>query len=182
MSSISITNPYAKAFLEESRQKGVFARVAKDMEAIHKTIASSRELQLVLASPVIKSEKKVSILQAIFKTAVCEDTFLFIEFVVRKNRENFLYKIAERFLELRDESLGIINVTLTSSEELAEEQKEKLRLKVEERLNKQARFYYVTDKKLIGGFVMRIGDTVIDSSLKRQLELLREQFISGNLN
>lgn len=182
MSSISITTPYAKAFLEESLEHGVFDTASRDMETVFKTIAASRDLHLLLSSPVIKQEKKISAIRAVFKGAISENSFLFIEFIVRKNREEFLGKIAGRFLELRDINMGIINVTLTSSEELTEEQKEKLRLKIEEGTNKKARFSYTIDKKLIGGFIIRIGDTVTDSSLKRKLELLREQFKSGSLN
>lgn len=182
MSSISITTPYAKAFLEESRQKGIIDKVAGDMDIIHKTISASREFQLMLASPVIKQEKKMSVLRAVFEEKISGDAFRFVEFIVRKNRENILAGIAGRFLELRDENMGIINVTVTSPEALADEQKEKLRLKIEGETKKTARFSYTVDKKLIGGFIIRIGDTVTDSSLKRKLELLREQFKSGKLN
>ena len=101
----------------------------------------------------------------------------FLNFVIEKKRENLLHSIAERYLELRDDHLGIVSVTVTTAFIFAEDQIEKLQKKLEEILGKKIRLNLLVDESLVGGFIAKAGDTMYDASVRHQLELLKKQFL-----
>jgi F-type H+-transporting ATPase subunit delta len=106
----------------------------------------------------------------------------FIEFVISKQRESLLQSIGNRFLELRDEYLGIANVEVSAASEFTNEQKNVLQNRLEKILNKKVRLNFKIDLELVGGFIAKVGDTLYDASIKHQLELLKKQFLTGELS
>ena len=99
-----------------------------------------------------------------------------------KKRENLLDSIGKRFLELRDEYLGIANVMVTSATEFSTEQKNVLKNKLEKILDKKVSLNFRTDQKLVGGFIAKVDDTLYDASIRHQLELLKKQFLTGEIS
>ena len=106
---------------------------------------------------------------------------LFLNLLTEKGREDILPVIIQEFFHLRDEMLGIVTVEVKAATEFGKEQEAELQKRFEGYSKKKARITYSLDKQLKGGFVARIGDTVFDGSIKRQLELLREQFAEGTV-
>jgi F-type H+-transporting ATPase subunit delta len=182
MGILNIANRYANALIELALEKGTFDKVSNDIDLIFSTFKTSRELQVALSSPIVKSEKKSFILNEIFKDKVSNETLSFLSFIVEKNREDLLFDIIKRCKEIRDKKLGIINAEVFSSTELISEHKEKLKRKLEDFTKKKVKISFSLDKQLIGGFVVRIDDTVLDASIKHQLELLKEQFLKGSIS
>ena len=84
-------------------------------------------------------------------------------------------------MRLRDEKLGIVRVEVKTSFDFTDEQKEKLKQRLENILNKKAYLNFITDSTIVGGFVAQVGDTVYDASVKHQLELLRKEFLHGSI-
>ena len=85
-------------------------------------------------------------------------------------------------LVLQDDRQGIVNVVVRSASDFTAEQSGTLRNRLESYTRKQVRITFSLDKQLKGGFVARVGDTVFDGSIKRQLELLRQRFAGGGVN
>lgn len=170
---------YASSFLESSLDKNSLLTVSEDMEMIVSTLEANRNLMGVLQSPVIKADTKRAILEEIFVSRISVESMNFLKFIIEKNREFLLHDIIKRFLELRDQHLGIVNVEVKTAFEFTEDQKLELQKKFESTLNKKVRFQFSIDKELIGGFVAKAGDTVYDASLKHQLEVLKKQFTQG---
>ena len=182
MTDYRVSYRYALSLLETAEEKNILESVAKGIQLIKKIIKENPELQRTLENPVIKQHVKVSILEEIFASKIDNDTMNFLRFVVQKNRENFLPGILENFLELFDDKLGIVNVTVKTAFEFDDEQKRLLKDKMEKYLNKTTRIGYLLDENIVGGFVAKIGDTVYDASIKHQLELLKKQFLSGGVS
>ncbi|MCF8243181.1 MAG: ATP synthase F1 subunit delta [Melioribacteraceae bacterium] len=182
MSIYNITSRYASAFMEISDEKGTIETTGKDIDLVYNTLSASKELRKFLLSPIIKTEKKRSILVEIFKDKVTEETLNFILFVLKKNREEFLFPISKRFLELKDVRMGMVAVNIRSAGELSENQKDKMKTQLESYLSKKVRLNYNIDEKLIGGFIVRVKDTVIDASIVNQLKVLRQKFSAENLS
>jgi len=113
--------------------------------------------------------------------SVSDEILDFILFILKKNREDLLTMIIKRFLELRDERLGIVDAKVLSTIGFSDEQKKKLQQKLEEVIKKKIRITFKEDKNLIGGFIIKVNDTVYDASIKHQLELLKENFLKGNI-
>ena len=179
MNESKVSVRYANSLLGSATEKGSLNKVAKDMELVYSVIKASGELSRTLSSPIVKAQIKSSILEEIFKKKISKETMDFLKFVVEKNRENLLESIVNKFLELRDQKLGIVNVNVRSAVELGDDQKKKLKEKFEKLLNKKVRFNFTVDPDVVGGFVAKVGDTVYDASLKNQLEVLKKRFLKG---
>jgi len=181
MAETKVSYRYAASLIDLALEKNTLDELSKDMELVLSAILSSKDLGNLLQSPVIKNETKKSILSEIFKNKISEDSLNFINFIVEKNREYILDSIIEKFLEIRDEKLGVVRVEVKTSVDFTDEQKVKLKEKLENILNKKAFLNFITDNKIIGGFVAKVGDTVYDASIKHQLELLRKEFLQGSV-
>ncbi len=180
MSEYKISRRYATSLLESALEKNNLDSISIDVELIAAALRESPQLLRVISSPVVKPHVKLAILDEIFKTKVSSDTIKFVHFLVEKNRENLLADIIELFNGLKDEKLGIVNVDVKSSVPFSAKQTEDLKDKLEKYLNKKVRFNFRTDERMLGGFVVKIGDTVIDASMTHQLELLKRQFLKGS--
>lgn len=181
MAETKVSARYAASLIDIAMEKKSLDELSKDMELVHSTIQSSSELRNLLQSPVVRNEMKKSILSEIFKSKVSEDSLNFIKFIVDKNREYLLDSIIEKFLEIRDEKLGLVRVEIKTSFDFTDDQKTKLKQRLEKILNKKAQLNFHTDSTIVGGFVAKVEDTVYDASVKHQLELLKKEFLQGSV-
>jgi F-type H+-transporting ATPase subunit delta len=102
-------------------------------------------------------------------------------FVLDKKREELLENIVKKFLELKDQYLGILKVEVSAPYDFSEDQKLQIKKKFESAFNKTILMNFIINKDLIGGFVAKVIDTLYDASVKHQVELLRKQFLHGNV-
>jgi F-type H+-transporting ATPase subunit delta len=154
--------------------------IAGDLEIIKKTLDGSRELRLFLVSPVVKAEKKTAVLRELFASRIGKVTMTLLELLTEKHREAILPEVIEQYGGLRDAKYGIVNVDVSSAVEISEQQEQNLSEKLEQYTKKKVRVRFALDSSLKGGMVVRIGDTVLDASVKRQLELMRERLTEGH--
>ena len=182
MADFRVLHRYAVSLLETAVEKKNLDVVTTDVQLLVDTLKQNRKLELMLESPVIRPELKFKILEEVFGKRISKESMDFIEFVISKQRENLLQSIGNRFLELRDEYLGIANVVVTAASEFTNEQKNVLQSRLEKILNKKVRLNFKIDLDLVGGFIAKVGDTLYDASIKHQLELLKKQFLTGELS
>jgi F-type H+-transporting ATPase subunit delta len=182
MADFRVLHRYAVSLLETAVEKKNLDVVTTDVQLLVDTLKQNRKLELMLESPVIRPELKLKILEEVFGKRISKESMDFIEFVISKQRENLLQSIGNRFLELRDEYLGIANVVVTAASEFTNEQKNVLQSRLEKILNKKVRLNFKIDLDLVGGFIAKVGDTLYDASIKHQLELLKKQFLTGELS
>jgi len=182
MADFRILHRYGTSLLETAIEKNSLDVVTSDIKLLVETLDQNRQLQLMLDSPVVRPETKLSIMKEIFNEKISKKSMDFVEFVISKKRESLLNSIGKRFLELRDDHLGIANVFVTTSTEFSNEQKNVLQNKLEKILDKKVRLNFKTDLKLVGGFIAKVDDTLYDASIKHQLELLKKQFLTGDIS
>ncbi len=180
MAEYKVSKRYATSLLDLAVEKNMLEIISSDIELILSAMEKSRELARALENPVIKPEVKISILDEIFKSKVNAETMHFIRFLVKKGREDLLQEIAEKFLELRDERAGIVNVNIRTAFELTDVQTNEIKNKIEKMLNKKARLKIQIDPEVVGGFVAQVNDTVFDASVKHQLEILKQQLLKSD--
>jgi F-type H+-transporting ATPase subunit delta len=176
MSNQRIAIRYAEAFMSAAEELQMLEKVSEDFLQIKKLLGDSHDFLLFLKSPVIKKEKKQQVLDAVFGKLIQPLTLKFLAFLAEKERENVLPAIIDSFFDLQDEKMGIVRVHVKSAAEFSEEQMSELKKRFEAYSKKKVRIDISIDKKLIGGFIAHIGDTMLDGSIKRQLELLRIKF------
>jgi F-type H+-transporting ATPase subunit delta len=180
MAEYKVSKRYANSLLQTSIDANNLEAASEDIELIVNTLKQNHKLQLMLENPVVKSALKLSILNEVFQDKIGGQTIKFVKFIVDKDREDLLYSIFQKFLELKDEYLGIVNVDVKTPFEFNSEQEEQLRKNLESKLNKKIIFKFSIDSSMIGGFIARVGDTVFDASVKHQLEILKKQFLEGS--
>jgi len=181
MSQYKVSIRYSSALLETSLNKKLFEVISEDVKFILKVFNSSKQLVSVMDSPVIKGQLKLSIIDEIFKDKINNESLNFLRFVIKKGRENYFINILEKYLDLMDEHLGIVNVDVKTAFKFDDDQSKVLKENLGQKLNKQIRLNYSIDDTIIGGFIAKIGDTVHDASVKHQLELLKKKFLEGGV-
>lgn len=181
MANVRVAYRYAEALMGAAEEQEIIDKTADDLKLMQTTVKDSKEFLVFLKSPVIPKEKKITVFSELFGKKVHTSSIVFLNLLAEKGREDLLPAIIEQFFHLRDEMLGIVNVDVKATTELAKEQNVELQKRFEGYSKKKVRITYSLDKQLKGGFVARIGDTVFDGSIKRQLEILREQFIEGTV-
>ena len=182
MVSLKVSNRYALSLLSIALEKDKLDTVYNDAKLLIKAFDESDELQRVVESPVVRPEVKISILDEIFSGKIDKETINFIHFIIQKRREKILYSVAKRFVDLRNEHLGIVELLVSTAFELNDDQKEVLKVRFEKILNKKAIMIFKVDNNLVVGFIAQVGDTVYDASMKHQLELLKKEFVQGGLS
>jgi F-type H+-transporting ATPase subunit delta len=179
MADYKVSMRYATSLLGLAVEKNLMDVISSDIELILSAMKQSPALARALENPVIKPETKVAILDDIFKSKVNAETMHFVRFLVKKGREDLLLEIAEKFLELRDERAGIVNVNVRTAFEMTDSQTNELKNKIENMLSKKARLKIKIDPDVVGGFVAQVNDTVYDASVKHQLETLKQQLLKS---
>ena len=169
---------YATALLELAQERNELKDVLNDISFIHNTMEDSRELVNFLKSPVIKFDDKVAVLDELFSENIQESTDKFIKLLARKDRINLLDQISAAFITQYKKVAGIITVDVFVAEELTEEQRKQLHRSLEEKTQKEVEMNISLDESLRGGMAVRIDDTVIDGTVKHQLERLEERLLS----
>lgn len=175
MSDVRVARRYAQAFLGLAKSRQDLEHLSEDFQVLRQVIRESREFVVFLKSPVIKTEKKQAALRAMFEGRLRAQTMGFLLLVVEKRREETLPRIVDEFFSLLDARLGIVAVDVQSATELPKGYREKIGGEFERLTGKQVRLSIQVDETLIGGLVTRVGDTVFDGSVRRQLELLRDR-------
>lgn len=165
---------YSNSLYEAATASKTLKEVANDCVGLLSLISESNEMRVVLHSPVISKFKKVKIVNALFNGKVQELTLNFLMLVIKNRREAFLKEFLEDFLEMKDSKEGIIKPVYTTAFELKENEKKKLKKEIDSITQKDSRPEFVVKPELIGGFMINIGDSIIDGSVKRQLELMRK--------
>ncbi len=174
-----VTKRYAKALFELAKENDLLAGVDKNLAYLRQIAEKSDQFQEILISPVIQMSKKKEVFEKLFRAELSELTINFLNLLLLKNREPLLLDIIDQFDKLKDAAEGIVRGHLFSASEFDDKQKKLLVEQLEKMTGKQVVLQEDLDKTLLGGFVVRLDDTVIDSSLKTQLTRLREKMISG---
>lgn len=166
---------YAKAILSLAQDQNAGEAVAKDMDGIVQTIANSKDLKLMLNSPIVKPELKKSALQEIF-TGVHAISEGLIDILVANKRVDLLDDVAAQYSILFDASLGKEKAVVTTAVPLTDALREKVLAKVKDLTGNQVTIENKIDESIIGGFILRLGDLQYNASISNQLNNLKRSF------
>jgi len=179
MKHLRVARRYARALMSLAQEQKAVDAIAGDLQKIRDVLEPSREFRLLVASPVVSAARKAGVFREVFGRLISRETMAFLEFLLEKQREVILLAVIAQFESLRDELLGIVTAEVTSVVEFTEPQEKKLQVELERYTKRKIRLRFSLDKSITGGLVVKMGDTVIDASLRHQLEELRERFIES---
>jgi F-type H+-transporting ATPase subunit delta len=172
-----VASRYVKSLLSLAVTQGQLEKVHTDMKLFADVADKSRDLGLMLKSPVIRHDKKLSILTAIFTGKVTPLTMAFIEILTRKNREPLLVEIANEFHNAYNVYKGIGKASVTTTTPLDEKTRSQFEAIVRKLADrKEVELDEKVDKELIGGFILNVEDKQIDASIRNSLKKLQLKF------
>jgi len=174
-----VANRYAQSLMDlASEQKKVDA-VRADMKLVAGLCHENREFALFLSSPVIKTDKKLEVLNAIFQGKVSDLSLSFIQLVAKKHRESVILDIAQSFDELYKKNQNIFSAVVTTAGGLDAATRAKVLDLVKTQLKGEVELVERINPDTIGGFILTMGDRQLDRSVARQLSTLKKELINN---
>jgi len=143
---------------------------------INETIKKSNDLDLLLKSPVVNTDKKQQILLAVFGKNISKLSTLFLDLISSKKRESLIQLIASSFIEQYKNFKNIIVTEVTSAISLDNKQLNSIVSLFENTNNSTYEIVEKVSPEIIGGFIIRVGDKQIDASISKELRELKKTF------
>ncbi len=176
-----VAERYAKALFELALEKSVETEIYHDSLLIIKACAESKELRLLLKSPIINSGKKLTILNEIFSKSIHPITMTYLLIMVRKNRESFIPAIAVQLVELHQAYRNILTVNFKSPVFPDAETRQQVISLMEKYTKADIDLKTEIDESLVGGFVLKWKDLQYDASIRREIDDIRNAITKINL-
>lgn len=172
-----LASRYAKSLLDFAVERNQLEIVFADMQWLQVVCQGNRDFVNVLRSPIIRDDSKKKIIEAVTKGKINELTGSFITLLITKNREANLPEIINAFITAYKEHKNIKTVKLTTATVVSEE----LKNEIISEIKKTAGFPTVeleqhVDENIIGGYVLQIGDKLVDASIAYDLKNIARQF------
>ena len=173
-----IARVYAESLFGVARDHGKLDEVREQLGEFAEVLAENRDLQVFFFSPYFSSaEKREGIATAI--SGAEEELVNFLELLAEKHRMPAIFRIRRRFDELWAEANKRLEVKLTSAVELDRRVVEEVGSAIEKQTDRSIDLEAEVDEDILGGLVLRVGNMVLDASLRNQLEKLRKQVASA---
>lgn len=176
MKGTRVAQRYAKSLLGLAIERNQLEDAKNEMALIQDTIIASKELQALLASPIINTDKKVAILNEVFAGKIGELTFGFMKIITEKRRESLLQEIAQAFVAQYNKEKGIHVATITAASPLDENTRKALTDKIQSVTGGTVQIIEEVNPDLIGGFVLHVDNKQFNGSLAHQIKQLRREF------
>ncbi len=171
-----IATRYAKSLLDLAVEKGQLDAVQADMLVLDAAIDSSRELQLLLSSPVIKADKKNAIITELFGNRISSLTLSFVILLTKKGRESVLSGVVNSFIEQVRNYKGVVLAEVTSAIKMDEASMQQVKNLAANIAGKSIELIERVDDQLIGGFILKVGDKQVDNSVLGKINNLKREF------
>ena len=180
MKNLAVARRYAKALLLIGKEDGQTDSYRKELSGFADLMEREDALNQAITNPLYESSSRRNVLQTVIDSLDISKTMKsFLLLLFDKGRIGFLGSVDEFYQKLADELNGIARASLVSATELPSETVEKIRNTLSEKTGKDIILEVERDPGLIGGIVTRIGDLVLDGSIKTQLLNMRESLKRG---
>lgn len=175
MSDQTVARRYAQALYEQADENGEVDAIDEDVRAVQQSLEDSRELTLLFERPIVQRAKKRTVVEELFEGRVEPLTLRFLKLLIKKKRDALVSDVMRTYRALRDEQRGVVTARVRTALPLDDTEREKLKSELENLTGQTVRLETRQDESLIGGVVVRIGDTVYDGSARHQLESLHDR-------
>jgi F-type H+-transporting ATPase subunit delta len=167
---------YSRSLFEVAREHGKLDLVREQLGAVVDAFAQHRELQLFFFSPYFSMEEKEDALARVISGA---DEILvnFLKLLIEKHRMPVIFRIRARYEQLWDEENRVLPVEITSAIKLDEATTAELGRAIGERTGRKVELASRVDPDILGGIVVRVGNSILDASIRNRLEHLRRHVV-----
>ncbi len=179
MRNETIARNYAEALLELARRAGDLDGWGAMVGGLSDAIERDPRLANFLAAPQIPAEDKKRIVGKAFSDAVPRHLVLFLQKLIDNRRQLLLPEIAVEYANLVDETSGRVHAQVTVAREASKEDRERIAAQLSKALGKVVVPHVVVNPSILGGVIVKVGDRVMDGSVRKRLSLLRGKLLAA---
>lgn len=170
-----IASRYAEALFQIGEEENLTDKIYKELNEVANLLENNKELFLVLNSPVISKQEKISIIDKIFKKEININLKNFFKILVEKDRISIIRDIDFSYKELLNNKNNILEGVAITAVPMNKEEIKKLEEKLSQKYNKNVTLENRVDKSILGGVLVRLGNEEIDGTVKTRLSKVKEQ-------
>jgi ATP synthase F1 delta subunit len=173
-----IARVYARSLFDVAREQDKLEVVREQLGEFADALAGSHELQVFFFSPYFSTEEKKD---GLHRTVEGADETLnnFLELLLENHRMPVVFRIRREFDRLWEEANDLLPVQITSAVALDESVSRRIGDEIGRQTGKQVQLTSTVDPDVIGGIVLRVGNSILDASIRNRLETLRKQVAKG---
>ncbi|MGM0610299.1 MAG: ATP synthase F1 subunit delta [Thermodesulfobacteriota bacterium] len=182
MSGDIIARRYSRALFAIGQEQGQdeLAAFGKDLAEVSGVLNETPELMRVFRNPVFSTEEKKAVIENILgKLQLSKTVVNFCLFLADKDRLAFLPEITENYSALLDDAQGVLRGELITAVDLDSGMKDEVQKKLEDQSGHTVYLNYDVEPEILGGLKLKVGDKVLDASIRAQLEILKENIKRG---
>jgi ATP synthase F1 delta subunit len=169
-----IAQVYARALFEVAKERGLLDVVREQLRQLTDALSANRNMMLFLFSPYFSTDEKKDGLHRAIHNA--DPTFMnFLEALLERHRMPAIFRIRVRYEALWDEEMKLLPVEVTSAVALDPETVRSIGQRIGEQTGNEVELSSRVDPDILGGIVLRVGNFVLDASIRNRLEQLRKQ-------
>lgn len=173
MRSGTVTRNYAEALRDLASRHDAVVQYGGLLDAVAGAVATEPRLEAVLASPRVTKARKKQLLREALAGHAPKPFIGFLEAVVQRGRQGLLHEISKAYEELVDLHLGRVHATVATAHDMDPEAARAIAASLARLVGREVLPHFHTDPRLLGGLIVRVGDRVLDGSLRRRLLQLR---------
>jgi F-type H+-transporting ATPase subunit delta len=169
---------YARSLFEVALQQGKLDELREQLGQFADALDQNRELAVFFFSPYFSTKEKQDGLERLLDGA--EETFLnFLKLLIENHRMPVIFRTRQQFERMWERENELLPVDITSAIELDQETTERLGRSIGERAGRKVRLAAHVDPDILGGIVLRVGNSILDASIRNRLEQLRRHVAQG---
>ncbi|GAA0125873.1 MULTISPECIES: F0F1 ATP synthase subunit delta [Clostridium] len=165
---------YAQALYDVCEKAGILEETLEDLNSIVESMEQSEELMKIIEHPQIHRAEKKAIFKRLFEDQVSPELLGFLILLIDKDRILYLKEKYNQFRLIYFERHNMLEAKVKTTIPLIDEQREALKVKLKNKYKKDIILLEEIDESLLGGMVVKIGDDVIDGSIKRRMESMKQ--------
>ncbi|OHD64394.1 MAG: ATP synthase F1 subunit delta [Spirochaetes bacterium RBG_13_51_14] len=181
MAAKDIARVYASSLAEFGQNKNILSDVEEEIKFIAGLVTENRDLRQLLISPGIARDTKKAFIEKIFKGRLSDYTVNFLKVLIDNDRQSGIVDIYEALVAFIDETHNRQRVTVISSVPLDSSLKNKLAARLKEVMKKDVILHEEINAEILGGIIVKVGDTVFDGSLAKDLRNIKNNLLNSKV-
>lgn len=179
MAELAVVRRYARALFDTAQRAGIVDRVEEDLRGVDRVIREAPRLPRALGAPTISADRKKALLRQAFGDRVDPLTLRFLLLALDRRRQDILGHVYAEFQRMANDARNILPVEVSAAAPLDDAQQAALSAALAARTGKTIRLDVKHTPELIGGLIVRMGDTILDGSVKTKLDQLHARLMGG---
>ena len=178
--SITSAERYSLALFELSEENNLLSQIEDQSSSILNLIDQSEDFSNLIKDPTTSQEDLLKVINIISENNKFESLFKnFLSFLIQKRRFFFIERILKSFIEICSRKRGELKAELKSAKELSNEEIAKITEELTKNFSSKIKLNYKHDESLIGGLVVQVGSTMVDTSIKNKLQQIENKMIEA---